>query len=76
VKHKSEKREAEKPEPTARMVGLWLEPGAGWRFVTADMPRSVAEEHAVEVSEPELLQVALAQLARAVHQWAFGGGGR
>jgi hypothetical protein len=61
-------------EPTARMVGLWLEPGQGWRMAVVEVPRSVCQQHAVSVTEPELLSLTLAKAEESLARWAAGGG--
>ncbi len=58
-------------EPTARLFGLFIEPGQGWRRVAVELPRSLVEQFAVEVSEPDVLQVTLGKLEESIEREAM-----
>jgi hypothetical protein len=59
-------------EPTAKLFGIYQEPNQGYRTVCVELPASLLEQYAVKVSEPEMLQLALAHLFREIERHALG----
>lgn len=60
-------------EPTARFVGIWIEPNEGWRVGELELPRSVVERYCVKVSTPDVLQIAIAKAEEALETHASKG---
>ena len=60
-------------EPTARAVLLWVVPGEGWYWASAELPESVVREHAEAVRGPEILPIAMAKCFELLEQHAGKG---
>lgn len=61
------------PEPTAKLYGMWLVPGQGWRTVCVELPRSLVELYATEITDPDLRAIATGRLVQKLDADAYGG---
>lgn len=59
-------------EPRAVLFGIWKVPGQGYASCRVELPQSVIEHYAADVSEPDILEVALTRTEHAMRRQVMG----